>query len=211
LCYVDSHDHHKCTDVKKAVEQFRQKLEEDIDKLRICNLRSQKELTEMESDKDSLIKKVSAMQNDISQNYDQLISMMKDHQNKLIEELNAFKSKKLQEIENNKEKVETQFALVEDFRRYCDAIKEKGTAYHISRDANNLHVRAEELINAQEKRIVYELTKYVISFTPLVAEPAQNIIGCLDFGDQNEGNFSFAFYILSSLHFLLLSSLHFLR
>ena len=75
--------------------------------------------------------------------------------------------------------------LVESFKKYCEEMKEKGTACDISRAANDLHTRSTELVKQHEhyNRQRVEQTEQ-LKFTPSSAATGtvSNLIGTIDHG-----------------------------
>ena len=94
-----------------------------------------------------------------------------------MEELNAFKDKHLKEIEMRKDEVDHQLVITESYSRYCQEMKDKGSACDISLVANDLHVRAEELVKTQIHEDV-ALSKVEFLFTPSqMMNNAKSLIG----------------------------------
>ena len=69
-----------------------------------------------------------------------------------MEELNTIKTKRLKEIECKRDELERRCMVAESFKKYCEEMKEKGTACDISRAANDLHTRSAELVKTQNSR-----------------------------------------------------------
>jgi len=183
MCYVKKHNKHECTDIKEAAEKFNEQLKHDIEIAVKYAIKSQEEIQQIEMNRSSFIEAVAATQIKISQRYDQLLSLIQSHQSHLLDELNVFKEKRLNELEINKEDVEKQFVIMESFKRYCQEMKENGTVCDISRSASDLHARAEELVKIQEGYNGCRLCDVAIVFTPshATAANATNQIGKLIF------------------------------
>ena len=71
--------------------------------------------------------------------------------------------------------------VVESFKKYCEEMKEKGTACDILRAANDLHTRSAELVKAQEQynRQQLDRVEVELTFTPSPPMSASNLIGIL--------------------------------
>jgi len=186
MCHAVKHTKHDCTDVKEAAEKFSEQLTVDIENVAGCTAECRRIVKEMEINKNSFIEKVVFTKNKISERYDQLISLMQSHQSQLMEELDVFKLKHLKEMEMSNQEVEHQLVITESFTRYCQEVKEKGTACHISRAANDLHLRTEELVKTQVKHGGVELSQVKIMFTPslVTTNDVKNWIGQLTFCGQ---------------------------
>jgi len=73
------------------------------------------------------------------------------------------------------------------FKRYCQEVKDKGTAYDISQAANDLHIRAEELVKIPVELSSGELLRLAVIFTPslMITKTAEeNLVGKLSFKGQ---------------------------
>jgi len=152
MCCVKKHNKHECIDVKEAAEKFSEQLKEDVKNIKKYTEKSQEVIKEIEDDKMTCIEAVASAENKISQKYDQLISLIQSHQSQLIKELGVFKENQLKKLENHKNKVEKEFLTLEGFTKYCqETIIDKGTAWNVALAANDLHVRAKELLKIQEE------------------------------------------------------------
>jgi len=96
-----------------------------------------------------------------------------------MEELNSFKDKLLKEIANKKDEMERQFVITESFKRYCQEIINKVTACDISRMANDLHTRAEELVKTQPEPHCHQLSGVEMTFKPffVTTDSVKNYLG----------------------------------
>jgi len=186
MCYVMKHNKHDCTDVKETTKKFSEQLSVDIENVATCTVECRRIVKEIEIKKKGFIEKVVSTQNKISERYDQLISLINSYQSQLIEELEVFKVRHLKEIETVAQEVEQQLVITESFPRYCQELKEKGTACHISRAANDLHLRAEELVKTQVKHGGVRLSQVKIMLTPSLSTTGdvKNLIGQLTFHGQ---------------------------
>jgi len=78
--------------------------------------------------------------------------------------LNSFKDKIVKEMANKKDEMERQFVITESLKRYCQEIIDMGTTCDISRMANDLHARAEELVKTQDEPDCHQLGGVEITF-----------------------------------------------
>ena len=129
VCYVaNKHNKHECADVKTCAETFRTELKDDIGKVAMCALQSNEEIKNLETKQKSFISTVDDTKREISQKYDQLRSMIDEHQKQLIATLASFEKKRVKELETRKDELERQSVMMESFKRYCEEVMEKGTA-----------------------------------------------------------------------------------
>jgi len=181
MCYVKKHSKHECSDVKESADKFLPQLTDDIEKLEMCANQSREEVELIETRIRSFHEKIASTQNEISHQSNKLIALIQFHERQLIEQLNSFKDKQLKEMECSKNETERQFVITDGFKRYCQELKDKGNACDISRAANDLHVRTNELFKTQEGYKSYELSCTDNMFTPTVVKIAQirNLFGDL--------------------------------
>jgi len=122
LCFVDNHIDHKWTDINKAAKEFCGQLKDDVNTFSECSQRRQDKLDGLDADVKSFMKKVASTESEISEKYNQLISLIQSHQSQLMEKLNVFKNNVLNEIVSHKDEIERQFVISESFKRYCQEI-----------------------------------------------------------------------------------------
>jgi len=154
-------------------------MKSDIERVSAYALHNQQNLLLLETDKESFKNKVASTQIEISQKYNQLISLIKSHQSQLIEELHLFRDKMLKHVETEKDEIERQLVITESFKRYCEEMMSKGSACDISRAAYDLHTRAEELVKTEDEPNCQKLMEVEIMFEPtaLTTASVNNFIG----------------------------------
>ena len=164
VCYVDKHNQHKCSDINKAGDKFRDQMNDDIVSITSCVEERKKTLDQLEADKTKFVEEISSAGRVISKRYDKLRSLIDLHQKQLMDELDEIKVKHLKEIEMRRDEDERQLLMLDSYKKYCEEMKEKATACDISRAADDLHLRAVELIKSQEKYNSQQRTKCSVSF-----------------------------------------------
>ena len=182
-CHVSKHNKHDFSEVIEVAETFRKQLKDDAEKLSICAFRRQEKINEMENELKSVMEKIASTHREVSQKYDQMISLLKTHQSQLLEELELFKVRILKKRQTEKDEMERQFVITESFQRYCQEVINKGTACDISRTAHELRARSEELLKTQYERDCHTLRGIEISFKPsdVTTDSAANFLGELIF------------------------------
>jgi len=166
----------------------------DVDNVSECAFHNQDKIKQLETATKSFMEKVASTESELSQKYDQLVSLIQTERNQLMEELNSFKARILKKMEVEKDEMERQFVITESFKRYCQELINKGTACDISRMAHDLHARAEELVKTQDEPDCHQLSEVEIMFKPSVAltSSISNYMGELILRGQ-------IFFILSSI------------
>jgi len=201
MCYVETHNKHECSDIKKAAEKFGEQLKKDIEKLMTVTVQGRRKMDEMEDNKRSFLEKIVTTEKHISDKYDQVISLVQSHHRQILDELSKFKDKRLKEIENERQEVEHKLVIAESFTRYCQEMNDKGSACDISRTVMDLHTRAEELVKIQEGVGSLKPLRSNIVFTPCpnTMEDVDNLLGKLTFNGLNDLNSCHSIYIYKML------------
>jgi len=146
MCYIEIHNSHKCSDVNKVVEEFRQQMESDVDSITAGIVKCREMLASIEKEKNEFSDIVSKTESEISEKAEQLKQMIDIHKEKLMNELSSMKQKRMKEIESLREEIERQLLSMESYKKYVDEVRQKGTACDIARAASGLHDRADELL-----------------------------------------------------------------
>jgi len=179
MCHkcVKKHNEHKLIDVNESGEKFCKQLKDDINEVSVYACQKQGEIKQLDIDTENLLEKFASTESEISQKYDQLISLIQSHQSQLMEELKLFKNKILKKIAIKKDEIERQFLISESLKRYCQEMVNKGTACDISRTALDLHAKAEELVKTQDER--FDMNSIDITLVPFLATTnnVNNFIG----------------------------------
>jgi len=77
---------------------------------------------------------------------DKLIAAVERDRQKLLSEVESIKLKRVKQLETVKQEVEQHMAAMESVKQYSDILLSSGTACDVTRSANSLHSKAEELM-----------------------------------------------------------------
>ena len=157
---------HQCGDIKESVEKFKGQLTDDMNKISTCVLRSRKNVQDIKVNKRKLVEKVGATEEAIS---------------KLLDELKLFKIQSLNKMKTNEDEIEHRIVVMERFVRYCQEMKEKGTACDLARSIHNLRKRAGILAKVEDEKTCAQPNNFDLAFCSSFAEYANenNFIGRL--------------------------------
>jgi len=188
MCYVETHNKHECCDIKKSAEKFGEQLKKDIEKLTTLTIQGRRKIDEIEDNKKNFLKDIVTTEKQISNKYDQVISLVQCHHRQIMDELSRFKDKRFKEIENRREEVEHKLVIAESFTRYCQEMKDKGSASDLSSAVMDLHTRGEELVKIHEVVGGWNPLEINIVFTssPNTIDDVENMLGKLTFNGQND-------------------------
>ena len=140
--------------------------------LQAVSCRNKKKMEQLEAEKKKFEDQISSAKREVVKRCDQLRSLINSYEKELMKELDEMKVKHLKEIEMRKDEDERHVMMMESYKKYCEEMIEKATACDISRAADDLHVRAVELIKTQEMHNRQEVVKFEVSFmaAPLITD-----------------------------------------
>jgi len=146
MCYIKSHNGHKCSEVNEVVDDFRKQMAGDVDSIAAGVDKCREMLESLEKEKNNFVEQVEKTGVEISEKAEQMKQMIDIHKEKLMNELSSMKEKRMKEIESLREEIERQLLSMESYKKYVDEVRQKGTACDIARAASDLHDRADELL-----------------------------------------------------------------
>jgi len=146
LCYIESHNSHKCSDIGKVADEFLKQMTVDIDNVRTGVDKTRDMLEKLKKEMNDFSRQVAKAKMEIVKKAEQLKQMIDVHKKKLMNELSAMKQKRMKEIESLREEIERQWLSMESYHKEVDEVRQKGTACDIARVASDLHNRADELL-----------------------------------------------------------------
>jgi len=166
MCYINTHNKHKCSDVNAVAGEFREQMTTDVGKITFGVDRCRDKLTKIEKEKNDFIEQVAKAGMEINKKAQQLKQVIDVHKEKLMSELSAMKQKRMKEIESLREEIERQLLSMDSYAKYVDEVRQKGTACDIVRAANDLHDRADELLKFDvTERALDDLGHADVTFT----------------------------------------------
>ena len=186
-CYITVHNEHKCSDVNEIADEFRERMTGNInagsDKCRAM-------LTKIEIEKNDFTEQVAKAGMEISEKAEQLKRMIDVHKEELMNELSSMKQKRMKEIESVREEIERQLMSMENYKKYMDEVRQKGTACDIVRAASGLQDSADELLKFDViERTLGELGHADVTFTSsdFVIDDVDETLGQLRLNSINTG------------------------
>jgi len=107
--------------------------------------------------------------------------LIDDHKQSLLEQLTESRDRQLKQTATVREEVERHQIVVENFIRYCNEVKERGTACDIAKLAGHLNARSKELQQfdmGTDLSVYYDVTE--VEFTsPQTDEDVKQAFGNL--------------------------------
>jgi len=146
MCYIESHNSHKCSDVGKMADEFRTQMTSDVSIVEFGIERCKQMLEKLQKEKNDLHQQITKAGKGISNKAEQMKRLIDDYKEKLMNELTSMEQMRTKEIESLREEIERQLMSMESYKKYLDEVRQKGTACDIVRAARDLHTRADELL-----------------------------------------------------------------
>ena len=103
-------------------------------------------LPRIKNEKHDLVNRLADVEGEINTTAtDKLIAAVERDRAKLLSDVKSIKLKRVRRLETVKQEVEQHLASLDSLRQYAETLLSSGTADDVTRSANSLHSRAEEL------------------------------------------------------------------
>jgi len=137
-------------------------------------------ITELEKEKNDLVKRLGDVECDINTAADKLIAAVERDRAKLLSEVESIKLKRVRQLETVKQEVEQHLASLDSLSQYAETLLSSGTAGDVTTSANSLHSRAEELTTSNViGHVDSALTSPIVSFIPSTHVDDENLVGTI--------------------------------
>jgi len=143
---MKSHQTHECSDIGDVSDNLRKLVVTDTDKVTAFLAKTRSFFPRLEKEKNDLTNHLAGIENEIHIAADRLIASMQRDREKLLAEVGSIKLKQLKQVETVKQEVERHATALESFKRYSETLLSSGTPCNVTRSANTLHERADELM-----------------------------------------------------------------
>jgi len=166
-CYFESHNSHKCSDIKKVAEDLGKQMSSNAEKLAAKVTECQTVLKNVDDNWFAFCGKVKETEKLICERAEEMKRSIETHKQSLLEQLSVAKDEQQKQTTNVREEIDRHQIVVENFIRYSHEVKEKGTACDIVQQAAKLNARAEELQKLKvdtDLAADYKVTE--VTFTP---------------------------------------------
>jgi len=146
MCFIKSHKTHDCSDIEEVSDTLRGLVANDTEKVTNFLKKTEELCPRLEKEKNGVIKHLAGIEDEINTAADKLIAAIQRDRVKLLSEVGSIRLKQLKQLETVKQEVEQHMTALESFRRYSETLLSSGTACDVTRSANSLHDRADELM-----------------------------------------------------------------
>jgi len=152
LCYIkEQHNSHKCTDVKDVADELAAQLTADAEGIKAKIEDCKAMLKKITDEERFLTDEVMEIETVINERAEKLKQLIDQHKEELLTKLITSKNRQLKENENVKQELERQMVVMENFLRYSEELKQKGTPCDIAKTAGELCAKGAELVKFDVK------------------------------------------------------------
>ena len=180
MCFVKSHKSHDCLDIEEVSVDLRKQVSSDRDKAAELLEKAGRVLPRFDQEKKDFVKHLADIEDDINTAADKLIDAVQRDRAKLLSEVESIKVKRIKQLEMARQEVEQHMAALEIFKRYSETLLSSGTSCGVTRSADSLHNRADELARFDViGHVDRSLNPVVVNFTSstVLDTAADNLIG----------------------------------
>jgi len=125
-----------------------------------------------------LVSRLADIEGEINTAADKLIAAVERDRVKLLSEVESIKVKRVKQLETVKQEVEQHVAALESLKQYSETLLSSGTACDVTRSANSLHSRAEELMMFDViSHVDSSLPSLNVNFTSSTLHGDENLVG----------------------------------
>jgi len=140
-------------------------------------------LPRIEKEKNDLVKRLADVEGQINMAADKLIAALERDRVKLLSEVESITLKRARQLETVEQEVEQHLASLDSLRQYAETLLSSGTAGDVTRSADSLHSRAEELTTGDV--IGHLLTSLNVSFITSTHVDDENLVGTISEGGRS--------------------------
>jgi len=182
MCFIKSHKTHDCSDIEEVSVDLRKQVKNDTDKIIEMLKKTEEVFPRFEKKKNDLIGRFASIEGEINTVADKLIANIQRDRVKLLSEVESIKLKRDKQLNTVKQELEQHMTTLESFKRYSEMLLSTGTACDVTRSANSLHDRADDLMKFDVIGYVSSsLTPVNVIFTSstVLSRDAENLIGTI--------------------------------
>jgi len=164
--------------------ELQNQVKSDREKIRELLKKTRGVLPRIEKEKNALVKRLADVEGEINTAADKLIAAVERDRVKLLSEVESIKLKRVRRLETVEQEVEQHLASLYSLRQYAKTLLSSGTAGDVTRSANSLHSRAEELATSDViDHVDSSLTSSIVSFTASTGVADENLVGTIALGE----------------------------
>ena len=146
---------------EKMPDALRKLVVEDTGKVTNFQVITKDVLQRLEKEKNDVMKHLAGIEDEINTAADKMIAAIQRDRVKLLSEVGSIRLKRVKQLQTVKQEVEQHMTALESFVRDSETLFSSGTSCDVTRSANSLHDRADELMK-------FDVIGHVDSYLPPV-------------------------------------------
>jgi len=146
MCVITCHKTHDWINIEKVLEDLCELVLSDTHKVVEHWKKTEDVLQRLEKKKNDVIAHLAVIEDEINTAADKLIADIQRDKVKLLSEVESIKLRRVEQLETVKQELEQHMTALESFTAYSETLLSSGTACDVTRSANSLHDRADELL-----------------------------------------------------------------
>lgn len=182
-CFVESHQHHDCSDIDEAVDEFRDQLKTDTSQLENGCQHMNDRSSSLKEQMEDFIKKADETENEIITRADDLKKLIDENKEAVIKELSVKKKNVVEKLRMLNEIIENRSKSMAKLKTDNEELSETGNSGEIVRDIDAIDSRTRELLNPnvisslERDRSVMEGIHIKFNPSTLMTEATENLVG----------------------------------
>jgi len=180
-CFAVEHAQHKCREVEKVAGDLKKSFENDAQFIATRNNEYYKSVGNTNEEESKMMKAVQDVETLVKERGETVKLAVDKQVESLLEEIKTFKNASQKEVASRKEGLELGIMALESFAAYSQELMSKGSPCDVTRAANVLRGRADELLKTYVTPADYTApgVKFVSMNIDEFTEPhaQQNLIG----------------------------------
>ena len=166
MCFVQSHQMHKCSDINEVMDEFRREMAEDIKNMVDTVTKCREVVEEEQKNKEKFNNRVKEIEREICDHEDKLKQLIDQEKLNLLKELESFQVERNKQVNNVVEGIEQHISFAESLRAYTEQLRDKGRSGDVTQQRSSLHNRADELMKLDViQQAVNKLGSVDVTFT----------------------------------------------
>lgn len=203
LCYIESHNSHKWSEVSVLIEEFREQMRKDAVCLTQTSDNLRQLLAGVDKEKQNINTQVTNVKHEVCEQAKTIIAKVERDKQMLLDQLTTAEQERMKQVDHLHDDIEQQMSLLEGLEKYTTEIAKKGTSSDIVREAKTLHQRADELMKTNIVEKEFDELGYVeVNFTKSSLASIDNAVGRMSTDVKGENLDAIYYFILFNVMIL---------
>ena len=177
ICLAESHNSHKCSDVKVAKDRIRRQILDEMAKLDSISRRVLGAEKELEKKKTNFMEEIEYNEAAIKTSGQELKDLIDRRIETLLGEIGTCQREGLDRLNRQRIDLDLHSAIVSSFRTYCSSLCDKGSSYDVCSPVKQIVDRVEELKTQNYLHVVRHLPLPTMGFKTMGFIEGPNFIG----------------------------------